>query len=97
MGVDQRIAGLSDRGGDGRMVMAERGAHLSRIEIEPALAGDVLDLGALPGHEHRPGNLSLVHARAKTVAPGAGDQFGFGIGIHLPARLHKRHSLASLC
>jgi len=75
--VDQRVAGLFDRGGHGRMVVAECGAHLARIEVEPALSGDVLDLGALAGHEHRSGNLSLIHARAEAVAAGAGEQFGF--------------------
>src|SRR5205085_11422147 len=70
-------AGLFDRRRDGRVIVAERGAHLPRIEVEPALAGDVLDLRALPGHEDRPGNLSLVHAGAEAVAPGAGEQVGF--------------------
>ncbi len=82
VGVDQRVAGLFDRGRDGRVVVAERGAHLPGIEVEPALAGDVLDLGALAGHKHRPGDFALVHAGAEAVAPGAGEQIGFAVLRH---------------
>jgi len=88
MSVDQRVASLSDRGGDRRMVVAERGAHLAGVEVEPALAGDVLDLGTLARHEHRTGDLAPlglgVHSRSKAVAAGAREQFGFAVHSQSP-------------
>jgi len=81
VGVDQRVAGLFDRRCDGRVVVAERGAHLAGVEIELALAVDVFDLGAAARDENRAGSVAYlrlcIHAGAEAIAPCSSEQLGF--------------------
>ena len=68
VGVDQGVAGLRDGRRDRGLVVAEPGAHLAAVEVEVALAVDILDFAAGAPHEDRPLEAALVHARAKAVA-----------------------------
>ena len=77
MGVQHGVAGRFDGGDDPRVVVAERGAHLARIEIEIVLAVDVGDDRVLRRREDRADRDLLVHAGAEGIARRLGEKLGF--------------------
>ena len=74
VGVDHRVGGLLDRRDDGRMVVPESGTHLTRIEVEILLAGEIRHGGPARGDEDRALRRPLVHAGAEAEGRRVGEQ-----------------------
>src|SRR5207302_1184548 len=66
-GVDQCVTGILDSLHDPRMPVAESRVHLSRVEVEERLPGDVPYHRALTAFEHRTCKVRFVRARHEDV------------------------------
>ena len=86
MRVDHGIARVLDGCRDGRVVVAERRAHLAGIEIKVFLAGDIEDDRSGAALEHRSLVGLLVHAGAKGKLRRRGKESGLARGAGLSRR-----------